>query len=155
MAEFSGYFNAALTPAATARGVKRSGYAGFITREDFGDMDLDDYDSLVFRLKGDGRQYLASLRTSNWTVGDDKSKDVWQAFLPSLKGEWADVEIPFEDFSLTYKGRVVPGDHELNATRILSVAVTLAGGEHEAEGPFKLVLDYIAAQDRRRILDGL
>ena len=43
-------------------------------------MDLDDYDTLAFRVRGDGRKYIASLRTENWMV-DAKSQDVWQAFL--------------------------------------------------------------------------
>jgi hypothetical protein len=29
---------------------------------------------------GDGRQYIANLRCENWLV-DERSKDVWQAFL--------------------------------------------------------------------------
>lgn len=44
-------------------------------------LDLDDFDSLVFRVRGDGNKYLASLRTENWIVGDNASDDVWQAFL--------------------------------------------------------------------------
>lgn len=45
-----------------------------------GVLDLDDYDTLAFRVRGDGRKYIASLRTENWMV-DAKSQDVWQAFL--------------------------------------------------------------------------
>ena len=45
-----------------------------------GVLDLDDYDTLAFRVRGDGRKYIASLRTENWMV-DAQSQDVWQAFL--------------------------------------------------------------------------
>lgn len=45
-----------------------------------GVLDLDDFDTLAFRVCGDGRKYVASLRTENWMV-DAKSQDVWQAFL--------------------------------------------------------------------------
>ncbi len=43
-------------------------------------LDLEDFDTLVFRVWGDGRKYLANLRTENWIVGE-RSQDVWQAFL--------------------------------------------------------------------------
>lgn len=45
-----------------------------------GRLDLEDFDTLVYRLRGDGRKYIASLRTENWIV-DSRSQDVWQAFL--------------------------------------------------------------------------
>ena len=43
-------------------------------------LDIDDYDHVVFRVQGDGRKYIANLRTENWLVGGP-SHDVWQAFL--------------------------------------------------------------------------
>lgn len=43
-------------------------------------LDIDEYDHLVFRVHGDGRKYIANLRTENWLVGG-RSHDVWQAFL--------------------------------------------------------------------------
>ena len=41
---------------------------------------LDEYDALVFRIFGDGRKYIANIRTDNWIIGT-KSDDVWQAFV--------------------------------------------------------------------------
>ena len=43
-------------------------------------MDLEEYDHIVFRVYGDGRKYIANMRTENWLVGGP-SHDVWQAFL--------------------------------------------------------------------------
>jgi NADH dehydrogenase [ubiquinone] 1 alpha subcomplex assembly factor 1 len=43
-------------------------------------LDMEGFDSLSFRLKGDGRKYIASIRVDNWIVGST-SHDVWQAFL--------------------------------------------------------------------------
>ena len=43
-------------------------------------LDIDEYDHVVFRVHGDGRKYIANLRTENWLVGG-RSHDVWQAFL--------------------------------------------------------------------------
>jgi len=61
--------------------LKRSGFAGMSSRarpDEY--IDLDDFHSLVFRVKGDGRKYLANIRTDNWVVGES-AEDVWQAFL--------------------------------------------------------------------------
>lgn len=44
-------------------------------------MDVEGYDALAFCVRGDGRKYIANLRTANWIVGEDNSYDVWQAFL--------------------------------------------------------------------------
>jgi hypothetical protein len=44
-------------------------------------MDVEGYDALAFRMRGDGRKYIANLRTANWIVGEENSHDVWQAFL--------------------------------------------------------------------------
>ena len=43
-------------------------------------LDMDGTDALAFRVRSDGRKYIASLRTDNWIVGSS-SHDVWQAFL--------------------------------------------------------------------------
>lgn len=50
-------------------------------QESEGDFDgLDEYNALVFRVFGDGRKYIANIRTDNWITGGT-SHDVWQAFL--------------------------------------------------------------------------
>ena len=43
-------------------------------------IDLEDFDNLVLRVKGDGRRYLASMRTDDWIAGE-RDDDVWQAFI--------------------------------------------------------------------------
>ena len=43
-------------------------------------IDLSDYDTISYRVYGDGRKYIANFRTENWIVGT-RNHDVWQAFL--------------------------------------------------------------------------
>lgn len=57
-----------------------------------GVLNLEDFDTLAYRVRGDGRKYIVSLRTENWLV-DSMSQDVWQAFLfaryhPLLASLW-------------------------------------------------------------------
>ena len=112
-----------------------------------GYLDLSDFGSLVFRVKGDGRPYLANLRTDNWVVGEG-GDDLWQAVLPVKAGGWQEIEIPFVNFLLTWRGRVVEEQMELNSGRITSLGIALAGREDlQEEGPFRLDLDWIAARN--------
>jgi len=53
---------------------------GVVLQETGEQLDIDEYDHVVFRVQGDGRKYIANLRTENWLVGG-RSHDVWQAFL--------------------------------------------------------------------------
>lgn len=41
---------------------------------------LDEYNAFLFKVQGDGRNYIANLRTDNWITGG-QSHDVWQAAL--------------------------------------------------------------------------
>jgi hypothetical protein len=42
-------------------------------------LDLDDFDTLVFSVRGDGRKYIANIRAENYVV--EQSFDIYQAFL--------------------------------------------------------------------------
>lgn len=69
---------------------------------------------------------------------------------PCSKGEWSEVEIPLSRFLLTWKGKVVEEVVELNAKRITSVGISLAGGDQlQPHGSYQLGLDWIAARNTR------
>lgn len=149
-AVLSGTFSTAVGEGAHAR-LRRSGFAGMTSKPvaDHAMLDLEDFDALVFRVRGDGRQYIASVRCENWLV-DQRNHDVWQAFLFARKGEWSEVEIPLTRFLLTWKGKVVEEVVELNAKRITSLSISLAGGNHlQKDGEYRLGLDWIAARNTR------
>lgn len=143
----SGNYSTVIPETAHAR-LKRSGFAGINSiAEPDTYLDLDDFDALVFRVKGDGRKYLANIRTENWVVGDE-SHDVWQAFLFARKGEWQEVEIPLDRFLLTWRGKLVETRMEMNPARITSIGISLAGGDElQKEGPYSLGLDWVVARN--------
>lgn len=145
-ASFSGYFSREIGENAFSK-LKRSGFAGIESKSDGSPpLDLDDYDGLTLRVKGDGRKYIANIKTENWLVGD-QTYDIWQAFLFARENQWQDVEIPFSRFLLTWKGRLVETKTEMNPARITSIGISLAGGEElQPEGEFRLDIDYIAAR---------
>lgn len=145
-ASFEGIYSRQMGESADVS-MKRSGFAGMLSKNTSGEcIDLDGYHSLLFRVKGDGRAYLANLRTENFLLGED-SDDVWQALLPTGSGEWKEVEIPLKKFVLTWRGKIVERKIEMNASRISGIGISLAGGENmQEEGPFKLGIDWIAAR---------
>jgi NADH dehydrogenase [ubiquinone] 1 alpha subcomplex assembly factor 1 len=153
-AELRGALSRAVPPGAAVR-LKRAGFAGAtLRRADDDPWDLDDFHSLVFRVRGDGRVYLANLRTDNWVVGDQAGQDVWQAFLFAPKDEWAEVEVPFDRFRLTWRGGFVEDAVEMRAGRVTSLGLSLAGGAAlQPEGPYRLAIEWVAARNRAVVIE--
>ena len=64
-------------PSGTKTRLRRSGFAGARTKplaktlvNPDPTLDFDAYDALSYRVRGDGRMYVASVRTENWMTGD-------------------------------------------------------------------------------------
>ena len=65
------------------------------------------------------------------------------------KGQWQTVAIPLQHFLLTWKGQLVEQRTEINAKRVISVGVSLAGGDAlQPPGNFNLGLEWIKAERR-------
>ena len=148
---------------------RRGGFAGISAVEVTGYLDLSPYDTLALRVRGDGRPYIASLRTENWLVGG-RSHDVWQAFLFAPgNGAWSTVRLPLDRFLLTHRGRLVEARVEMNAARVISFGLGLANAAASGNGgdggvqagvqtssspippaPFRLGLDWVRAESTRR-----
>lgn len=125
--------------------LRRSGFAGCSTLDlPVGEyLDLDAFTALRYRVFSDGRKYVASIRTENWITG--QKEDLWQAFLFSPKGRWADVYVPMRRFLKTWRGRVMEHEHEMRASRVVGLGIAVAGGgEVEPEGPFAIKVASIA-----------
>jgi len=124
--------------------LRRSGFAGISTKITGDYTDLDGFQRLVYRVNGDGRIYIANLRTDNWLLGQ-ASDDVWQAALPTRSDSgWEEIEIPLHKFVLTHKGRVLPEANQIHPGRVVSMGIALADSkELNQSGPFKLELEWI------------
>jgi NADH dehydrogenase [ubiquinone] 1 alpha subcomplex assembly factor 1 len=113
-------------------------------------LDLEHYSHLVYRVRGDGRRYIANLRVDNMT---GSGGDVWQAPLAPPAGAWATVRIPFEAFVMTHRGQLVQRRFPLARSSIISlgVAVSVAdddvddGVEAEGDGVVAVVQEGEAA----------
>mmetsp|Transcript_19082 Transcript_19082/g.41785 ORF Transcript_19082/g.41785 Transcript_19082/m.41785 type:complete len:235 (-) Transcript_19082:330-1034(-) len=112
-------------------------------------LDLEPYNVLGFKIKGDGRPYLASIRTENWAAPPGAPPDLWQAFVFAPPGEWKQVEVPFKRFVLTWRGRVIEQPYEMSTNRVVSLGISLAMGDKlQDPGRFALDLESIFAARR-------
>jgi NADH dehydrogenase [ubiquinone] 1 alpha subcomplex assembly factor 1 len=110
------------------------GFSSIRTRAQ--DLLLGGYDGLRIRVRGDGRTYKLSLRTSG-----SSSRIAYWADFETVKGEWTTVQIPFSEWVPTSFGRTLAGP------RLIPSAVNSVGFMlyDKKAGPFSLEVDSIAA----------
>ena len=122
------------------KSLKRSGFAGCSTKDlpagEF--IDLDAFTALRYRVRSDGRKYVASIRTDNWVTGG--KEDLWQCFLFAPKDTWADVVLPIGRFLKTWRGGVLEHEYEMSKSKVVGLGLAVAGGGVEPPGRFRIEL---------------
>ena len=110
------------------KSLKRSGFAGCSTKDlpagEF--IDLDAFTALRYRVRSDGRKYVASIRTDNWVTGG--KEDLWQCFLFAPRDTWADVVLPIGRFLKTWRGGVLEHEYEMSKSKVVGLGLAVAGG---------------------------
>ncbi|KAJ8444313.1 hypothetical protein Cgig2_019871 [Carnegiea gigantea] len=131
--------------------IKRSGFCGMRSKKFDGFIDLDSYDTIALKLKGDGRCYISTIYTENWVNSPGQQEDnSWQAFVYVPTGNWYIAKIPLARYLPTWRGNVIDASLEMNPSRILgmSLSVNAEGGVPGAKsgpGDFKVEIDWIKA----------
>jgi NADH dehydrogenase [ubiquinone] 1 alpha subcomplex assembly factor 1 len=97
-------------------------------------MNLQEGDSLLLRVKGDGREYSLNLYVPRPRVAFS-----YRAMFGTRKEEWLEVKIPLSQFEATSFGRVVRND-PLVPKEVNGIGILL--GDKQA-GPFQLEVDWI------------
>lgn len=100
-------------------------------------LNLDRYDGISMRFRGDGRSYIVTIATDYRIRAGS-----YETALSTVAGEWTTVRLPFEQFTATSYGRPVRGAPVLDNSNIRSVGVMLAD---KRAGSFHLQIDRIAA----------
>ncbi|XP_055525537.1 complex I intermediate-associated protein 30, mitochondrial [Wyeomyia smithii] len=130
--------------------IKRSGYAN-ITRQRIRKSfkrdafyEWEQYNTLVLRVRGDGRSYLINLASEGYY--DILWNDIYHYVLYTRGGpHWQTARIPFSKFFMASKGRVQDNQAAVPLNRISSVGFSVgAKGGHE--GQFRLEFDYIGVE---------
>ncbi|XP_027906385.1 probable complex I intermediate-associated protein 30 isoform X2 [Vigna unguiculata] len=69
--------------------ITRGGFCGMRSKKFDGFIDLDSYDTIAMKLKGDGRCYISTIYTENWVNSPGQMEDnSWQAFVYVPEGNW-------------------------------------------------------------------
>jgi NADH dehydrogenase [ubiquinone] 1 alpha subcomplex assembly factor 1 len=92
-------------------------------------------DTLVVRLKGDGREYVLNIYTKSRRMAFS-----YRAPLPTTKDEWREVEIPLADFIPTAFGRQVQGMGPVEPSQINGLGFMLSD---KKPGKFQMLVEWV------------
>uniref|UniRef100_A0AAG5DB45 NADH:ubiquinone oxidoreductase intermediate-associated protein 30 domain-containing protein n=1 Tax=Anopheles atroparvus TaxID=41427 RepID=A0AAG5DB45_ANOAO len=130
--------------------IKRAGYANIkslrvrksFKRESF--YDWSQYNTLVLKVRGDGRSYLINLAAEGYY--DILWNDIYHYVLYTRGGpHWQIAKIPFSKFFLASKGRVQDQQGPVPLNRITNVGFSV-GSRGGHEGTFRLEFDFIGLE---------
>ena len=113
------------------------GFASVRSRRN--DLGLKPEDSLLIRLKGDGREYLLNLY-----VPTDQIAYSYRASIPTRTGQWTEVRIPVKDCYATSFGQKLADAGPIDAAKVNSIGFMLSD---KKAGPFKLEVAWVKVVD--------
>lgn len=96
---------------------------------------LDGSPGLRLRVKGDGKQYKFCIKTDSNFDGV-----LYQARFQPAKDEWDTIELRFDDFVPTFRGRLVESAPPLNGADVRTLGFMISDKQ---SGMFELKIDWI------------
>jgi monofunctional biosynthetic peptidoglycan transglycosylase len=105
-------------------------------------LGLEDGDTLVARVRGDGRAYSLNLYVNKRMMAFS-----YRAAVQTKKDSWIEVQVPLDTFEATSFGQVVRDAGPVNPKEVNAVGFLL--GDKKA-GPFKLEVAWIKRFSRSR-----
>lgn len=101
-------------------------------------LDLQADDTVVVRLKGDGREYVLNLYTKSRRMAFS-----YKAPLPTVKDSWTEVRIPLAEFTPTSFGRRVQGMGPVDPDQINGLGFMLSDKQ---PGGFQLQVESVQVE---------
>jgi monofunctional biosynthetic peptidoglycan transglycosylase len=102
------------------------------------ELDIKDGDTIVLRVKGDGREYVLNLYTKSRRMAFS-----YRAPLPTMKDEWTGVRVPLEDFIPTAFGRRVQGMGPVEPDQINGLGFMLSD---KKPGKFQMQVEWVKVE---------
>jgi monofunctional biosynthetic peptidoglycan transglycosylase len=101
-------------------------------------LGLEIGDTLVAKVKGDGREYTLNLYPAR-----SRTAFSYRATVQTKKDEWVEIKVPLDEFVATSFGQVVREAGTVKPEEVSSVGVLL--GDKKA-GPFKMEIEWIKVE---------
>lgn len=101
-------------------------------------LGIEQGDTLVAKVRGDGREYMLNLYPNRQRVAYS-----YRAAMQTKKDQWIEVKIPLDTFEATSFGRIVTNAGSVKPAEINSIGFML--GDKKA-GPFKLEIEWIKVE---------
>ena len=98
-------------------------------------FDIRGGDTLVVRVKGDGREYVLNIYTKSRRMAFS-----YRAPLPTTRDEWTEVSVPLDEFIPTSFGNRVQGMGPVEPDQINSLGFMLSD---KKPGPFRLEVEWM------------
>ena len=101
-------------------------------------LGLEQGDTLIVKVRGDGREYLMNLSVPTIRIAYN-----YRAMLQTKKDEWIEVEMPLDKFEATSFGQVVKNAGPVNPTSVNGLGCMLSDKQ---AGPFKIEIESIRVE---------
>ena len=101
------------------------------------DLNIKANDTIIVRVKGDGREYVLNLYTKSRRMAFS-----YRAPLPTTKDEWTVVKVPLADFIPTAFGRRVQGMGPVEPDQINGLGLMLSD---KKPGKFQMQVEWVKA----------
>ena len=105
-------------------------------------LGLEKGDTLVAKVKGDGREYQMNLSVPTIQIAYH-----YRAMFQTKKDEWIEVKIPLDKFEATSFGRLVKNAGPVNPTSVNGLGFMLSD---KKAGPFKMEVEWIRVERARK-----
>lgn len=120
--------------------VSLENYGGFSSMRTYPRrFDLEGYQGLLVRIKGDGKEYRLRLRTDTRHDGI-----AYQTLFSTENNSWITARLPFDAFIPIFRGRVIEDAPALNVSGIQRIGFMIADKQ---EGPFRLEIEWVKAYE--------
>jgi NADH dehydrogenase [ubiquinone] 1 alpha subcomplex assembly factor 1 len=104
-------------------------------RSPIDDYDFSDYEGFLLKIKGDGKTYNLSFRSTKYFTGYNYTQK-----FQTEKDKWQIVKLPFKDFKLKYYGREVSNFELPDKSAIKQISILISDKQ---QGPFRIEIEWI------------
>jgi len=93
------------------------------------------YTKVVIKVKGDGKKYSFRIQPDN-----NFERVSYKQDFQTESDSWLIIELPLKDFIPTWRGRILPNQPVIEATKIQQIGFLISDKQ---EGSFELLVDWI------------